>query len=642
MACRGPNRSVGSCAAIACAVIWSLADNHELWFSRASAWPVAAPSVVDTTGSLAGRVVDGDTGAGVSGAAVTLLRESIAIRRSLSNAAGEFVVADVPEGRYELTASKTGYVPGAYGRRWASGPSAPFLGRPGQRARDIALPIWKQASISGRVYDDGGEPVVQVEVGAYETLWVSGQRVLRRARTGITNDRGEFRLSSLAPGEYIVGIPLNRTLIPSVASSRQITTQDMELWVRSGSGSLRTAQGNREGVYAPVFFPMAKDPSTALVMNLQSGDHRAGVDFRLAQVPGFTIRGRVVHVDEKPVPLANVHLRIGLDAPTTSAEQFEVVSTITDSRGQFVLPGVPSGQYRLIASRMPLPVAGSAADSRVDAQRQTRAMELAMLNAILGSKNPGEGVRRTRAPGNESSAWGSEDVFVSDRDLSMMLRLSLAARVTGRIAFDGIGHRPSGDELHSLSVTLEPVDRQGLGFVPPSAFAKDGTFVSSDVPPGRYFVRISGQLPGWTLKSLLSAQVDYADLPLELGSADRRELTVVLSNPPMAVLSGTVRTNEGAPVNEGVVFVFPQDSKYWKEAPLASSRFARTAVTNSGSYAATDLFPGEYLAVAVRDIVARDWQKPGFLASLANGAARLTIHEGQTLGRDLKISVGGR
>src|SRR5262245_37875819 len=71
---------------------------------------VALPAGAEPArGSVAGTVVD-PLGARIVGASVTLLHEGKAAAEGATNGEGQFVFADVAEGRYELAASATGYV----------------------------------------------------------------------------------------------------------------------------------------------------------------------------------------------------------------------------------------------------------------------------------------------------------------------------------------------------------------------------------------------------------------------------------------------------------------------------------------------------------------------------------------------------
>jgi hypothetical protein len=59
-------------------------------------------------------------------------------------------------------------------------------------------------AISGRVYDSAGEPLVNVPVQALKYAYADGQRTLTVVKTDETDDRGEYRLFWLPPGQYYI------------------------------------------------------------------------------------------------------------------------------------------------------------------------------------------------------------------------------------------------------------------------------------------------------------------------------------------------------------------------------------------------------------------------------------------------------
>ena len=160
--------------------------------------------------------------------------------------------------------------------------------------------------------------------------------------------------------------------------------------------------------------------------------------------------------------------------------------------------------------------------------------------------------------------------------------------------------------------------------------------MSADVPPGRYWIRLEGPTPGWTLRSL-SAEADYSDSPIELGPGDSATVTATFSSRPLAKMSGSVTARDGTAASTGVVFLISADPRHWDIRP-ASLRFTMTSLTGSGEYLTKNLLPGDYVAVAMSDTSARDWYKAGSFASLASVGTRVTLREGQTLVQRLRLT----
>ena len=71
---------------------------------------------------------------------------------------------------------------------------------------DFTLP--RGAVITGRVLDEYGEPIADVQVSALRNQFTaSGARPVNAGRIASTNDIGEFRLFGISPGQYLsVGV----------------------------------------------------------------------------------------------------------------------------------------------------------------------------------------------------------------------------------------------------------------------------------------------------------------------------------------------------------------------------------------------------------------------------------------------------
>ncbi len=155
------------------------------------------PAPLVTTSIIVGRVIDPETGKGVSGAIVTLqggpTRISPPVQpgtpmaqqgppppppQILTDGEGRFAFMNLTRGNYTLSASKAGYTAGAYGRLRPDGPTRPIQLDDGEKMADATIRIFKFASISGTVIDDAGEPVVSTTVRVYRRVLMSGRRVL--------------------------------------------------------------------------------------------------------------------------------------------------------------------------------------------------------------------------------------------------------------------------------------------------------------------------------------------------------------------------------------------------------------------------------------------------------------------------------
>ena len=110
-----------------------------------------------------------------------------------------------------LAAVRSGYVRADYGRRRTSDPPLILAVGPNRTIRNIEIPMISSGAIFGRVADAEGEPVAGSVVRAWQETFIEGQRALRLITTVSTDDLGDYRLFSLAPGNYYVNAVLRTT-----------------------------------------------------------------------------------------------------------------------------------------------------------------------------------------------------------------------------------------------------------------------------------------------------------------------------------------------------------------------------------------------------------------------------------------------
>lgn len=157
------------------------------------------------TASIKGRVIDAATGAPVARARVRLGGPG-GRPVAITDAGGRFVFADLPAGPYSLMVEKATYAPERYP---ASGRSLrnsmrPLILQDGQALENLTVPLYRGGVIAGRVVDQHGEPVEQVEVRVLRVSRPGGTGAPMPRGSSQTNDIGEFRVARLEPGAYIL------------------------------------------------------------------------------------------------------------------------------------------------------------------------------------------------------------------------------------------------------------------------------------------------------------------------------------------------------------------------------------------------------------------------------------------------------
>ncbi|MGO9096383.1 MAG: carboxypeptidase regulatory-like domain-containing protein [Bryobacteraceae bacterium] len=151
---------------------------------------------------VAGVVVDSQHGTPLSRAHVLLSEKRVGELGMTTSVEGAFSF-DVPAGKYLLSAEFNGWRL-TYG---TSGPaafgSAVIVGAD-QETAHLTLRWYPPGAIFGRVVDDQGEPVRDATVQLILDSVVIGKRRATPAKSATTDDRGDYRLGLLAPGNYYV------------------------------------------------------------------------------------------------------------------------------------------------------------------------------------------------------------------------------------------------------------------------------------------------------------------------------------------------------------------------------------------------------------------------------------------------------
>ena len=167
---------------------------------------LAQQSVTDTA-SLAGITTDTD-GRPVPRTVVRLSGSTLQFDLlTVSNDEGRFAFTGLPAGRFALAASKPTFLPASLGSLTPVGGSDDALVlEKGERMGDLRVTLARGGVISGRIVDRYGRPLPHAPMVAMEYRTVNGERTLWSLgqQSPPTNSRGEYRVSGLAAGSYIV------------------------------------------------------------------------------------------------------------------------------------------------------------------------------------------------------------------------------------------------------------------------------------------------------------------------------------------------------------------------------------------------------------------------------------------------------
>jgi len=277
------------------------------------------------TATIRGRVVRADTGEPLRRVQVHIdewsAKDQSGPTSTMTDAQGRYELTQLPAGTYHLKATRGGFVEVGYGQR------RPFeRGRPVEVAEgavlehiDFAMPVG--GVVTGRVVDEMGESVAQASVSLLRRRYVDGERQLVGQHFSATDDRGEFRIFGVSPGEYVM-----------VA---RLETPDF---------------GSRDRVrYVPTYYPGTPLANDAQRITVIAGQEASGIVISLARASTATIRGVVRASAQSPVgPFMFITAR-QIGGPRADGE---MVMATAAADGSFNLAGLLPGTYVVEARSM--------------------------------------------------------------------------------------------------------------------------------------------------------------------------------------------------------------------------------------------------------------------------------------------------
>ena len=273
---------------------------------------------------IRGRATDAATGKPLRMVRVTLTPQTrqatLAPRSTRTDNDGRYQFPALPPASYVLTFTKARYADASLGQSSSDTPGRPLTLAEAQVLEGADIALRRAAAVTGRVLDDTGEPmqgavVMAMKPGFRET----GRALVTAGPSTQTDDRGQYRLAQLPPGEYYI-----------VAQERA-----------DAFGSMSDADIG----LAITAYPGTTDIRAARAATVRGGVDTAGIDIAMSPVTPATLSG--VLIDETAQPAPNVE--IVLQAVNSGPGAGLGGSARTAADGTFRFPRVLPGRYELHA-----------------------------------------------------------------------------------------------------------------------------------------------------------------------------------------------------------------------------------------------------------------------------------------------------
>jgi len=249
-----------------------------------------------------------------------------------SGADGHFFLKNVPSGDYHLTVSRSGYFDLKYGQNKTGDPGATFHLQPGQNVPDLLFRMGRTGVISGKVFDEDGEPMVGVEVEALRSIYRDGHREMSIATSCQSNDLGEFRLYGLSPGRYFVSAE-------EAAWNREVVGEKEF----NGAASNKSEKG-----FGRVYYPNAFAPDRASPFLVKEGEEIPSIDFLMKEITVYRIQGKVINLVSKH-GTENIQVSVFPRKQEVNSWGFNG-NNMVKADGSFELPEVAPGEYTVSAT----------------------------------------------------------------------------------------------------------------------------------------------------------------------------------------------------------------------------------------------------------------------------------------------------
>jgi len=526
-----------------------------------------------------------------------------------TDSSGHAVFPNLAEGQYTVLARLDGYF-GMSNDQYstqatASVPVGPPNGRggttpvpgvnviPKQPAQKITLNMIHGSTVAGRIQDANRRPATGIQVGAFRVAYQYGHRILNQAaNTVMTDDRGEYRLFWLPPGEYYI-----RTN-PRPAIS-------------AGAANYS----------APFYYPGTMDAKTATPVVVREGNNLSGIDIGMQAAMGVTVSGTIINTIQggRPGPNGQINRSVSsvflvprnaeiFDNPpllpnVSGATRTARGGTANDSESGFEIRGVPPGSYDFY------PVYSDGSGN--------------VLNSYFTARTPIE--------------VGSENVTGIQSVIKPGSELKVHVTVVGTPPTPARGQPVQQATLTNMRVSMQPKEnipslaRTALSQL--NALDADGNITLTNVVDAKFFIQSVTPLPPDAYISELrhDSRSVFDDNVITIGKDSQTTLEIVVSRAG-GTIQGTVRDAKNNPVPVQRVMLIPDPPR--RQNPLL---YKTTASNPMGNFTINGVAPGPYKLYAWDQIPAGAEQDAEFMNAYDALGTHVNVAAGMSL-TDIQVT----
>ena len=529
---------------------------------------------------IAGKMVNSITGAPVSRALVTIadVKDRNDTKSLVTGDDGVFVFTGVPAGKYSLEAARRGYVASGYDAH--ENFSTAIVTGGDADPEHLIFHLTPQAVISGKIYDEAGDPIRRASVFLYRQDQSTGVGLIRRTGTAQTDDLGSYEFPELPAGTYFISVNAR----PWYAlHPRSFVTGGGTMTTTNGDGSVTTVQQQQtvttptvahsfDVAYPTTYYPDATDSDEAVPIPLRGGE-RLSIDMHLIPVPalrivvqnpggserGFTVPQITKQSFDSTENIMSMLFERNPDPTQNSHPPFNMLPS-----GAVEISGIPAGKYTVRMSGRPGTGAlGAVADVEINQDGQ----ELDPASAAPAS----------------------------------------SAKLT--VTVQGATHPPEGLLLalrtkeHRV-VRRAPVDPQGAA-----------EFI--DVPPGKYDLLAATPTNDYAVRRIvINGNVSKGhSLEFVAGASIEGTVTVVGGQ---TVVEGIAKRN-GKGVAGAMIVMVPNNPQENGEL------FRRDQSDLDGTFSLGTVIPGEYTIVAIENGWNLNWSQPGVIGHYVEHGNKIIV-----------------